>query len=193
MSDDNGNITISEYTNELTKCISELNTKKLEAIKDKLRDVYQVKETAGWIDENGRVFIIGNGGSHAIAEHIATDLNKRCRVKAHTLSNNSLLTALTNDYSQEDAIAEWLRMNGLKRRDYVIAISSSGKSPNIINALKYAGEITSHTLSIFGMDGVPVLRSNGDDFIKIDSYNYGVVELTSEIALHAIVEELVVE
>ena len=43
------------------------------------------------------------------------------------------------------------------------------------------------------MDGVPVLRSNGDDFIKIDSYNYGVVELTSEIALHAIVEELVVE
>jgi len=193
MSDDNGNITISEYTNELTKCISELNTKKLEAIKDKLRDVYQVKETAGWIDENGRVFIIGNGGSHAIAEHIATDLNKRCRVKAHTLSNNSLLTALTNDYSQEDALAEWLRINGLKRRDYVIAISSSGKSPNIINALKYAGEITSHTLSIFGMDGVPVLRSNGDHFIKIDSYNYGVVELASEIALHAIVEELVVE
>ena len=193
MSDDNGNITISEYTNELTKCISELNTKKLEAIKDKLRDVYQVKETAGWIDENGRVFIIGNGGSHAIAEHIATDLNKRCRVKAHTLSNNSLLTALTNDYSQEEALAEWLRINGLKRRDYVIAISSSGKSPNIINALKYAGEITSHTLSIFGMDGVPVLRSNGDHFIKIDSYNYGVVELTSEIALHAIVEELVVE
>ena len=187
------NITINEYTNELTKCISELNTKKLEAIKDKLRDVYQVKETAGWVDENGRVFIIGNGGSHAIAEHIATDLNKRCRVKAHTLSNNSLLTALTNDYSQEEAIAEWLRMNGLKRRDYVIAISSSGKSPNIINALKYAGEITSHTLSIFGMDGVPVLRSNGDHFIKIDSYNYGVVELTSEIALHAIVEELVVE
>ena len=186
------NITISEYTNELTKCISELNTKTLETIKDKLR-LYQVKETAGWIDENGRVFIIGNGGSHAIAEHIATDLNKRCRVKAHTLSNNSLLTALTNDYSQEEALAEWLRINGLKRRDYVIAISSSGKSPNIINALKYAGEITSHTLSIFGMDGVPVLRSNGDHFIKIDSYNYGVVELASEIALHAIVEELVVE
>ena len=142
---------------------------------------------------DNRIFIIGNGGSCAIAEHISTDLNKRCKVKAYTLSNNSLQTALTNDYSQEDAIAEWLRMNGLKRRDYVIAISSSGKSPNIINALKYAGEITSHTLSIFGMDGVPVLRSNGDDFIKIDSYNYGVVELTSEIALHAIVEELVVE
>ena len=60
MSDDSGNITISEYTNELTKCISELNTKTLETVKDKLR-LYQVKETAGWIDENGRVFIIGNG------------------------------------------------------------------------------------------------------------------------------------
>ena len=89
------NITISEYTNELTKCISELNTKKLEAIKDKLRDVYQVKETAGWVDENGRVFIIGNGGSHAIAEHIATDLNKRCRVKAHTPVSYTHLTLPT--------------------------------------------------------------------------------------------------
>ena len=40
--------------------------------------------------DSGRVFIIGNGGSCAIAEHISTDLNKRCKVKAHTLSNNSL-------------------------------------------------------------------------------------------------------
>tara|TARA_B100000424_G_C22895202_1_gene476169 strand:+ start:376 stop:957 length:582 start_codon:yes stop_codon:yes gene_type:complete len=193
MPNDNKVITISEYKDELTKCISELNNDKLEAVKDKIRDVYQVKATVGWVDENGRVFIIGNGGSHAIAEHIATDLNKRCRVKAHTLSNNGLLTALTNDYSQEDALAEWLRINGLKRRDYVIAVSSSGKSPNIIKALNYASEIEAHTLSIFGMDGVPVLESDRDEFIKVESHNYGVVELASEIALHAIVEELVVE
>ena len=86
-----------------------------------------------------------------------------------------------------------MRINGLKRRDYVIAVSSSGKSPNIIKALNYASEIEAHTLSIFGMDGVPVLESDRDDFIKIESHNYGVVELASEIALHAIVEELVVE
>ena len=194
MPDDNGVITISEYKREIIRCVSELDNDVLGVVKDKLQGTHTYEDDGAklltFID---RVFIVGNGGSHAIAEHISTDLNKRCRVKAHTLSNNSLLTALTNDYSQEEALAEWLRINGLKRRDYVIAISSSGKSPNIINALKYAGEITSHTLSIFGMDGVPVLRSNGDHFIKIDSYNYGVVELTSEIALHAIVEELVVE
>ena len=43
------------------------------------------------------------------------------------------------------------------------------------------------------MDGVPVLESDRDEFIKVESHNYGVVELASEIALHAIVEELVVE
>ena len=75
-----------------------------------------------------RIFIIGNGGSCAIAEHISTDLNKRCKVKATTLSNNSLLTALTNDYGQENALVEWLKMNHFDTSDYLVAISSSGKS-----------------------------------------------------------------
>ncbi len=111
-----------------------------------------------------RIFIAGNGGSCAIAEHISTDLNKRCKVKAHTLSNNSLLTALTNDYGQE-------------------------------NALDYAHDCLGSTFSIFGMDGEDPFpeKSFEHDYIHIDNYNYGVIELSSEIILHGIVESLVVE
>ena len=142
-----------------------------------------------------RIFIAGNGGSCAIAEHISTDLNKRCKVKAHTLSNNSLLTALTNDYGQENAFVEWLKMNHFDKSDYLVAISSSGKSKNILNGLKHAYDCLGSTLSIFGMDGENPFTEKvfEHDYIHIDNYNYGVIELSSEIILHGIVESLVVE
>ena len=147
-------------------------------------------------DNSGRVFIIGNGGSCAIAEHISTDLNKRCKVKAHTLSNNSLATCLSNDYGYENAFTQWLLMNEFNKDDFLVAISSSGKSPNILNAIYHAQDCLAPVFAIFGMDGnTDFLEWNDlqNYFIHIDSYNYGVIELTTEIILHSIVEELVIE
>ena len=142
-----------------------------------------------------RVFIIGNGGSCAIAEHISTDLNKRCKVKATTLSNNSLLTAVTNDYGQENAFVEWMKINNFGQTDFLVAISSSGKSPNILNAINHTNDCLGYALAIFGMDGESPFTGNRyeDNYIHIDSHNYGVIELTSEIILHGIVEDLVIE
>ena len=141
-----------------------------------------------------RVFIVGNGGSCAIAEHISTDLNKRCSVKALTLSNNSLLTALTNDYSYDAALVEWMKINHFGKTDFLVAISSSGKSKNILRALEYAADSLAFTFSIFGMNGKNILPQYNYDhsYIHIDSNNYGVCEITSEIILHGIVEELVI-
>jgi len=142
-----------------------------------------------------RVFIIGNGGSCAIAEHISTDLNKRCKVKALTLSNNSLLTALTNDYGQNNMFVEWMKMNHFGQTDFLVAISSSGLSKNILFALEHASDSLALTFSIFGMKGLEPfpLHSHDHSYIHIDSFNYGVIELTSEIILHGIVEDLVIE
>ena len=145
---------------------------------------------------SGRVFIIGNGGSCAIAEHISTDLNKRCKVKAHTLSNNSLATCLSNDYGYENAFTQWLQINQINSFDFLVAISSSGKSPNILNAIHHAQDCLAPVFAIFGMDGnTDFLEWNDlqNYFIHIDSYNYGVIELTTEIILHSIIEELVLE
>ena len=142
-----------------------------------------------------RVFIIGNGGSCAIAEHISTDLNKRCNVKALTLSNNSLLTALTNDYGHDQALVEWMKINHFGKTDFLVAISSSGKSKNILRALEYAATWAASTFSIFGMNGKSIFPQYNENhnYIHIDSHNYGIIELVSEIILHGIVEELVVE
>ena len=142
-----------------------------------------------------RIFIIGNGGSCAIAEHISTDLNKRCSVKAYTLSNNSLLTALTNDYGQENALVEWMKINHFDKTDFLVAISSSGKSPNVLNAINHATDCLGYVLAIFGMDGESPFTDNRyeDNYIHIDSFNYGVIELTTEIILHSMIEELVLE
>jgi|TARA_Y100000310_G_scaffold148005_1_gene147258 D-sedoheptulose 7-phosphate isomerase len=142
-----------------------------------------------------RIFIIGNGGSCAIAEHISTDLNKRCNVKALTLSNNSLLTALTNDYGQENALVEWMKINHFDKTDFLVAISSSGKSPNVLNAINHATDCLGYVLAIFGMDGESPFTDNRyeDNYIHIDSFNYGVIELTTEIILHSMIEELVLE
>ena len=156
---------------------------------------HEYQQRQGFIGHRKRVFIVGNGGSCAIAEHISTDLNKRCNVKALTLSNNSLQTALTNDYGHENAFVEWLKINHFVKGDYLVAISSSGKSKNILNALVHAHDCLGSTLSIFGMDGENPFpeKSFEHDYIHIDNYNYGVIELTSEIILHGIVEDLVME
>ena len=142
-----------------------------------------------------RVFIVGNGGSLAVSEHISTDLNKRCKVKALTLSNNSFSTALSNDYGYENAFVEWMKINHFDKLDFLVAISSSGKSKNILKALEYSFNCLTPTFSIFGMDGVNLFPQYNDDhsYIHIDSNNYGVCEITSEIILHGIVEEMVIE
>ena len=157
------------------------------------RHEYQTTSNFSW--SRKRVFIAGNGGSCAIAEHISTDLNKRCNVKALTLSNNSLLTALTNDYGQENALVEWMKINHFCGTDFLVAISSSGKSPNVLNAINHANDCLGYVLAIFGMDGETPFTGNRyeHNYIHIDSHNYGVIELTSEIILHGIVESLVIE
>ena len=165
--------------------------------RDTIRKVTRVwqHEHQNYTGLGKRVFMVGNGGSCAITEHISTDLIKRCSVKALTLSNNSLHTALTNDYGQENAFVEWMKMNHFGQTDYLVAISSSGKSPNILNAINHANDCLGYVLAIFGMDGESPFTGNRyeHNYIHIDSHNYGVIELTSEIILHDIVESLVVE
>ena len=165
--------------------------------KDTIRKITKIwrHEYQKHVGVGKRVFITGNGGSCAIAEHISTDLNKRCKVKATTLSNNSLHTALTNDYGQENALVEWMKINHFDKTDFLVAISSSGKSPNILNAINHAIDCLGYVLAIFGMNGESpfIDYKYENNYIHIDSFNYGVCELTSEIILHAVIEELVIE
>lgn len=94
-----------------------------------------------------RVYIIGNGGSYANAAHIANDLLS-CGVRAYTL-DSATLSAFANDHGWYQAFVRWLRVVG-ERGDLLIALSGSGKSPNILKAIEEAEKIGMTVERIFG-------------------------------------------
>lgn len=94
-----------------------------------------------------RVYLVGNGGSYANAEHFANDLLS-CGVRAYTL-NGAFLTATANDMDYANVFSRWLAVVG-ERGDLLIALSGSGNSQNIINALLEAENIGMDTFAIVG-------------------------------------------
>lgn len=145
--------------------------------------------------DKSRVFLFGNGGSHTICEHISTDFNKRCGINALTLSNNSLLTCYANDYGYENVWSQFMSDSKIRSSDVVIFVSSSGKSPNIMNGLMFcANSKIDNTVLICGFDGHSedsITTHRIKHYMYFPSKNYGEVELASEMVLHAIVESLV--
>jgi D-sedoheptulose 7-phosphate isomerase len=104
-----------------------------------------------------RTYIIGNGGSYANAIHIANDLLS-VGVKAYTL-DPATLTALANDHGYSTVFAKWLRVVG-EPGDLLIALSGSGKSPNILDAISAAHGVGMETMLITQyLEGVDMQES----------------------------------
>jgi len=99
------------------------------------------------IEQSGRVYIIGNGGSYANAQHICNDLLS-CGVRAYTI-DSATLSAFANDYGWEVAMARWISVVG-ESGDLLVALSGSGTSPNILNAVEEAERIGMLVFRIFG-------------------------------------------
>ena len=96
-----------------------------------------------------RVYICGNGGSAANAIHIANDLIA-CGIRAHALTGDvATLTAIANDFSYEQIFARQIRALG-ETGDVLIVLSGSGKSPNILEALRAAKVIGMETWAVVG-------------------------------------------
>lgn len=133
--------------------------------------------------ESGRtVFTFGNGGSAALASHFACDLGKgtaycnggkRLRVLALT-DNLSTLTAWANDSSYEDVFSEQLR-NFVQPQDVAFAISGSGNSKNVLNALQVAREASATTVGISGFQGGD-MKSLCDICVIVPSNNMQIIE-----------------
>lgn len=105
------------------------------------------------------IYLFGNGGSAALASHFACDLGKGTvngsRRRFHVLAltdNVPLMTAWANDARYEDIFAEQL-INFVKPNDIAFAISGSGRSPNVIKALKVAREAGAFTVGLTGFQG----------------------------------------
>jgi D-sedoheptulose 7-phosphate isomerase len=99
------------------------------------------------IKKAGRVYIVGNGGSYANAVHICNDLLS-VGVRAYTL-DPATLTAFANDHGYAHVFARWLRVVG-EKGDLLIALSGSGKSPNILKAIEAAEDLGMEVEKVFG-------------------------------------------
>ncbi len=135
------------------------------------------------------IFFLGNGASAAFANHMALDFSKNGKIQARSLSDSALLTALANDFSYEDAMREFLKIEGVSKNDLVITISSSGNSPNIVSVLNYCKENNINTLALSGLknDNKSISLSNFSIYVPMKTY--GMVECIHQIFLHLILDE----
>ena len=139
------------------------------------------------------VFSCGNGGSASIANHLVCDHTKGIRTKSDlvprvlSLSNNvELITAISNDIGYEDVFTYQLQSHAVSG-DVLVAISSSGRSANIVRALTWARENDVHTIAITGFEGGPA-RTLADAAIHFPCTNYGIVEDLHQAVMHALAQ-----
>ena len=130
-----------------------------------------------------KVMLIGNGGSAAIATHMQNDLCKTVGVRAIVFTEPPLLTAITNDDGYEHAFEHLVKL-WADSNDLLIAISSSGRSENILRAVHAATARECHIITLSGFDADNPLRRTGHLNFYIPSLRYGYVELVHSIVAH---------
>lgn len=128
-------------------------------------------------------YFCGNGASAAFASHMALDWSKNGGVRSEAFNDPVLFTALGNDVSIEAIFARSLQMYA-SQKDMLITISSSGNSPNIIQAIKAARSMKMRVVTLSGLKPDNVSRKSGDLNLFVPAKTYGVVESAHQVLLH---------
>lgn len=140
-------------------------------------------------EQERTVYIVGNGGSAAISSHAVIDFLNMVKVRATALIDTAVITCISNDYGYEQVYERQL-LQFVHSGDVLIAISSSGKSKNILNAVSAAKSKGAHTITLSGFDVNNPLRKVGDINLWLDSKDYGQVEIGHAYILHNITDRL---
>jgi D-sedoheptulose 7-phosphate isomerase len=179
----------AEYAHIIKKTMDNIDVNDIDKMIAVIIQTYHMDRT---------IYVCGNGGSAALAEHLTCDCGKGIgqdtifRPKIVSLpSNMSVMTAVANDFGYEQVFSKQLDW-AARPSDILIAISSSGNSENIINALTEAKKIGMYRIAIVGFDGgsVQSIKNLCDTVIHIDSDNYGIVEDISQSIFHFVAQEI---
>jgi D-sedoheptulose 7-phosphate isomerase len=152
-----------------------------------------VAEIEGARARGARLWVAGNGGSAAIADHLLCDWVKgtftpsQKPIHVHSLvSSTALLTACANDFGYEVGFSRQLEMQA-QAGDILICLSASGNSANILAALRQAGSMGLRTMAFTGFEGGEASRL-ADISIHVAAHNYGVVEDCHQILMHNVAQ-----
>lgn len=142
------------------------------------------------LSAGGRLLVCGNGGSAAEAQHLTAELVGRFRGERPPMSaialhaDTSALTALVNDYGDEEMFARGVRAHG-RPGDVLLTMSTSGTSPNVLAAVKAAGEIGIATWAFTGPRPNPV-ACMCDDAICVEAPTTATVQEIHLLLVHAL-------
>ena len=183
---DSINSYLDDYSTELRNAIKSVDIDQMNIAINTLGEFYSSDKS---------IYSIGNGGSHAIADHLVCDFvkgtykNDEKRLKVIPLGSlASLHSAAANDFGHKNAFAEQLKFFGSKD-SLLIAISSSGNSENIFNAVKYHQSNGSVCIGMTGFDG-GILKEICDICLHVNSSNYGIVEDSHQALMHILAQYL---
>ncbi len=129
------------------------------------------------------IYLIGNGASASMASHFSADLAKNAHLHTEVFSDLSLVTAIANDMGYEHVFSEPLSRRA-KPGDMLIAISSSGRSPNVLAGVRVARAHKLTVVTLSGMDAKNPLRAAGDLNFYVPARSYGYAETCHFSILH---------
>ncbi len=150
---------------------------------DVSEELIRIKEMLLEVKERGnKVIVAGNGGSAAIASHVAVDFTKQAGIRMMNYNEASLITCFANDYGYEKWLSKAIEFYGDKS-DLVILISSSGSSVNMLNAARTAKKLGMQLVTFTGFNEDNPLKQSGNLNFWVNSCAYNVVENTHQIWL----------
>ncbi|MEI7643963.1 MAG: SIS domain-containing protein [Chloroflexales bacterium] len=177
---------LNRYMNQVVSTLQILPQQPLDAIAKTLWEIYR---------RDGTIFVCGNGGSAATASHFACDLAKWTihprarRVRALALTDNiPIMTAWSNDQSYASVFVEQM-ISHYRPGDMIVAISGSGNSPNILEAVDWANQVGAITVGITGFDGGRLYQI-AQVPMRVENYCMPQVEDAHSMICHALAVNL---
>ncbi len=178
---------LKKYLKKLNNSILQANIKNMELAS---------KEIIKKVKNKNTIFVCGNGGSAAIANHYVCDYlkflrqNTNLKPKVISLSNSiETISAISNDIDYKQ-VFKYQAESLVTKNDLLIIISSSGNSGNIKELLKYAKKQNIKTIGFSGFKG-GYLKKNSNISVHIDIQNYGIAEDSHHILMHIIMQYMV--
>ena len=151
---------------------------------DFAKEVYALRNTTN------KVIFMGNGASYTIANHAALDYMSQTGVQTLCVADPAVLTAFANDFGYENALERFCKIN-YKEGDILVCVSSSGNSPNVVNAAKYVKSVGGNVVAFTGFSKDNSLSQVVDKNFWVDSEGYNVVESTHNLWLAMICDVMI--
>jgi len=181
------NTFFKKYTNNLNNAVTNINIKNLNLASKLILDVIKKGKT---------IYVCGNGGSAAIANHYICDFLKYFRQRSKfspkivSLSNSiETITAIANDMNYK-YIFKYQLESLYKKGDILLIVSSSGNSENVKEVLKFANKKKIKTIGFSGFKG-GYLNKNSNISLHVKAMNYGISEDSHHVLMHIILQYLI--